>query len=440
MSQGSFSQKVQRVSRRLPPWRLEGRLKAVVGLLAYGSLPASVGDQCEIVLDQQRSVLAEVVGFRGDQAILLPYETGLDLRAGLTVRLLRQGIWLPVGHGLIGRVLDPRGQPIDNGGPLRGVFYEPLRLDTPEALQRKRIRDPLVTGQRVIDGLMPIGQGQRIGIFAGSGVGKSTLLGELAKGSKADRIVVALVGERGREVLPFLEDSLGEQGRARSVVLVATSDQSPLLRVRCCQSAVMMAGWFRSRGEHVVLLMDSLTRLAMAQREIGLSLGEPPSARGYTPSVFQTMAGVLEAMGTDEIGSVTGILTVLVDGDDLDEPVADAARAMLDGHIVLERKLAERGQFPAINALKSLSRVAPDLMTADHAKHARKIRQLLSTYQEAEDLIRIGAYQRGSSATIDMAIQLMPQLTQFLAQQVDQFSGWEQTLAQMAQLVANWPG
>lgn len=440
MSQPTFTEKVRRVAGRLPPWRLEGRLKSVVGLLAYGSLPASVGDQCEILLDQGRAVLAEVVGFRGDQAVLLPYETGLDLRAGLTVRLLRQGIWLPVGDGLIGRVLDPRGLPIDNQGPLRGVFYEPLRVEAPEALLRKRIRQPLVTGQKVIDGLIPIGQGQRIGIFAGSGVGKSTLLGELAKGAMADRIVVALVGERGREVLPFLEDSLGPRGRARSVVVVATSDQSPLLRVRCCQSAVMMASWFRSRGEHVLLLMDSLTRLAMAQREIGLSLGEPPSARGYTPSVFQTMATVLEAMGTDQDGAITGILTVLVDGDDLDEPVADAARSMLDGHIVLDRKLAEKGHFPAIAALRSLSRVAPDLMNPEHARAARKLRQILSTFQEAEDLIRIGAYQKGSSPGIDMAIQLMPSIQSFLTQQADQCSPWEQTLAQMGKIVASWPG
>ena len=306
-------------------------------------------------------------------------------------------------------------------------------------MERQRIRDPFVTGIRSIDSMLTCGGGQRIGIFAGSGVGKSTLLGEVAKGSEADVNVIALIGERGREVAPFLEDVLGPEGMARSVVIVATCDQTPLMRVRAAQSAIAIADYFRSEDQHVLFVIDSLTRLAMAQRELGLLLGEPPSSRGYTPSVFQTLANTVERLGNAAVGGITALLTVLVDGGDMDEPIADYVRGLVDGHIVLDRKIAERGFYPAIDVSRSISRVAVDVVDKEFAKAARKVRSILATYADVQDLIRIGAYVRGSSPQVDKAIELMPRVEKFLKQDVGERSSFEDTRAGLFQIAAAWP-
>ena len=311
--------------------------------------------------------------------------------------------------------------------------------DTPPPLSRARIQQAFVTGQRTLDGLLTLGRGQRVGIFAGSGVGKSTLLGEIARWSDADVNVIALIGERGREVKPFLEDCVGPEGLKRSVVLVSTCDQPPLMRVRAAQVAVTLADYYREQGAHVLLLLDSLTRLAMAQRELGLARGEPPTARGYTPSVFQLLATTLERMGNAARGSITGIVTVLVDGGDMDEPIADATRALVDAHIVLDRQLAERGHYPPIGVGHSISRIAQDVTDASHQAAARKLRAILATYTDAEDLIRIGAYARGSSPQVDRAMDLMPQIEAFLRQDVGERTKLDDTRLAMQQIAAAWP-
>jgi flagellum-specific ATP synthase len=345
---------------------------------------------------------------------------------------------VPAGRGLLGRVLDGLGRPLDGKGELMGCTWQSLHHSAPLAMERARIREPFVTGQRPVDSLLTCGRGQRIGIFAGSGVGKSTLLGEIAKGAVSDINVIALIGERGREVTPFLEDCLGPEGMKRSVVIVATCEQSPLMRVRAAQAAITMADWFRDQGLNVLFMLDSLTRLAMAQREMGLALGEPPSARGYTPSCFQLLASTVERLGNAARGSITGLLTVLVDGDDLDEPISDAVRSLVDGHIVLDRALAERGHYPAINIGRSISRIANEVTDGEQQRAARKLRAILATYAEAEDLIRIGAYARGSSPQIDRAVELLPAVGAFLRQEVGQHSTFAQTRETMLRLAAAW--
>jgi flagellum-specific ATP synthase len=356
----------------------------------------------------------------------------------MTVEHLGRGLSVPVGDGLLGRVLDGLGRPMDGRGPLTCVTRRTLGNDTPPPMERARIREPFVTGQRAIDGLLTCGKGQRVGIFAGSGVGKSTLLGEIAKGSDADINVISLVGERGREVKPFLDDCLGPRGLERSVVVVATCDQTPLMRVRAAQVAITMADYYREAGKNVLFLCDSLTRLAMAQREMGLALGEPPSARGYTPSVFQLLATTVERLGNAARGSITGILTVLVDGDDLDEPVSDAVRSLVDGHIVLDRKTAEKGHYPAINVSRSISRIAHDVIDRGHKTAAQKLRAILATYAEVEDLIRIGAYAKGTSPQVDRAVELMPAVEAFLKQNVDERSTLADTKQTLERIAAAW--
>lgn len=343
---------------------------------------------------------------------------------------------VPVGDSLLGRVIDGLGQPLDNHGPLRTRHTVELATNGLSAMRRPRITEIMRTRQRVIDGLLTIGCGQRMGLFAGSGVGKSTLLGEIARGAESDVNVIALIGERGREVRPFLDDCLGPEGLARSVVIVSTSDDPPLMRLRAAQAAATIAGHFRSRGQHVLMLLDSLTRLATAQREIGLLLGEPPTARGYPPSVFQIMANLLEQLGCTEQGSITGILTVLVDGDDLDEPVADAARSILDGHIVLSRRLAERGHFPSIDVLASISRLFSEIADDQQQAAALAIRGLLATHAETEDLIRIGAYSRGSSSEIDRAIDLRPHILALLQQNIGEFTSLDDTRKAMQHIAS----
>jgi flagellum-specific ATP synthase len=304
---------------------------------------------------------------------------------------------------------------------------------------RKRITEPLVTGQRVIDGMLTIGRGQRVGLFAGSGVGKSTLLGEIAKGAESDVNVICLVGERGREVLPFVEDCLGAEGMRRSVVVVATSDQTPLMRIKSVLTAVTIAEDFRDQGAHVLFFLDSLTRLAMAQRELGLLLGEPPGSRGYPPSVQSLLAEVLERLGCGDVGAITGLITVLVEGDDLDEPITDAARSILDGHIVLNRKLASQGHYPAIDVLGSVSRLFREVTTPQQQTDAVKLRTLMATHAEVSDLIQIGAYKPGSSQQVDRAVQLMPAVKKFLQQPVNEKSQWNSTLQQLEILGKAWP-
>lgn len=419
-------------------FRVCGKVKSVTGILISCTLPAAVGDQCDIETDRGL-VPAEVIGFREKTAFLVPFEPLQRIQPGMQVTLRRHSMTVPVGDGLLGRILDGLCRPVDGRGPLDGCERQPMHLGAPPALERTRIREPFATGQRAIDGLLTLGRGQRAAIFAGSGVGKSTLLGEIAKHSEAEVRVVALIGERGREVRPFLEDCLGQQGLARSVVVVATSDQTPLMRVRAAQQALAIACAYRERGANVLFLLDSLTRLAMAQRELGLALGEPPSTRGYTPSVFQLLATSIEQLGTSSRGSVTGILTVLVEGDDLDEPIADAVRSLVDGHIVLDRGLAERGHYPAISIGQSISRIAAELTDEAHQSAARKVRAILATYAEAEDLIRIGAYVKGTSPQVDRAIELRPQATTFLRQSIDSFTPFAETQASLQRLAAAWP-
>ena len=419
--------------------RTSGKLRSSNGVLLTCTLPAAVGDRCLVETPQGRSLLGEVIGFKDGVAYLVLYEDGADVHPGMAVIRQGSGLVVPVGEGLLGRIVDGLGRPIDGQGPLTLCRSRPVRTEVPPALDRRRIREKLVTGQRALDGLLTLGRGQRVGIFAGSGVGKSTLLGEIAKGSDADINVIALVGERGREVRPFIDDCVGPEGMKKSVVLVATGDQTPLLRIRAAQAAITIADSFREQGAHVLLMLDSLTRLAMAQRELGLALGEPPSARSYTPSVFRLLATLIERLGNDAHGSITGILTILVEGGDLDEPVSDAVRSLVDGHIVLDRRLAERGHYPAINISQSISRVAPEVTDVAHQTTARKLTAILGTYMEVEDLIRIGAYVKGTSPQADRAIDLHPALMGFLKQQINERMTFAETRVAMEQIAAGWP-
>jgi flagellum-specific ATP synthase len=419
-------------------FRTAGRLRSATGLVT-SSLPAAIGEQCEIIGTRGQPISAEVIGFVGGTTQLATYEPAEGLRSGMLVLHSGRQFSVPAGAGLLGRVIDGLGRAVDDLGPITNCTRQVVSPRAPAAMHRASICRPFVTGQRAIDGLLTCGRGQRVGIFAGSGVGKSTLLGEIAKASDADVNVIAMVGERGRELRPFLEHCLGPKGLARSAIVVSTSDQTPLMRIRAAQAAITIADYFRDHGAHVLFILDSLTRLAMAQRELGLSRGEPPSARGYTPSVFQLMANLLERLGNSAHGSITGIVTVLVEGDDLDEPVSDAARALLDGHIVLDRKLAERGHYPAIDIARSVSRVLRDVTNAEQQLAAQKIRAIMATHADVEDLLRIGAYVKGTSPQVDKAVLLMRDVEKFLRQQMDERSTMQQTNAALARIVAAWP-
>ncbi|WP_437226271.1 FliI/YscN family ATPase [Planctomicrobium sp. SH661] len=418
---------------RCDVFRTAGRLRSVQEMLT-ARVPAAIGEICEVRTADDERLLAEVVGVQDEQSQIMSFNHSTGLKPGCEVIAMGRRVSVPVGHSLLGRVLNGLGQPIDNAGPLSVRRWKPVDQETPSALQRQRITQPLVTGQRVIDGLLTIGQGQRVGLFAGSGVGKSTLMGEIAKHATSDLNVICLVGERGREVLPFLEDCLGEEGRRRSVVVVATSDETPLMRIQAVRSALAIADDFRSRGSNVLFFLDSLTRLAFAQRELGLLRGEPPGTRGYPPSVYTLLAGTLEKLGNDDVGSITGLITVLVDGDDMDEPIADAARSILDGHIVLSRKIASRGQYPAVDVLHSLSRLFREVTSEEHQQAAQKMRQILATYEDVSDLIQLGMYQKGASPQIDEAIQLMPQILAFLKQEIGRATPFPQMLDAMFKL------
>jgi flagellum-specific ATP synthase len=398
-------------------FRWMGRVTKVVDYLVESEGPfCSVGEGCAIVTSDGRTLAGEIVGFRDKFVLSMPLERPIGIRYG--DRIVTRGTQpsLRVGPGLLGRVIDGTGKPLDSKGPYRAREYWTLRGDTPLPLEREMIREPLGCGIRAIDGMLTCGRGQRMGIFGGSGVGKSTLVGMMTRGTSADLTVLALVGERGREAREFLEDAIGEEGLAKSVVVISTSDQPPLSRIRAALAATTVAEYFAAEGKNVLLVVDSLTRFAMAQREIGLAAGEPPTAKGYTPSVFTLLAQLLERAGHFGTGSITGFYTVLMEGDDQQDPLADAVRAILDGHIVLDRRLSAQGHYPPISILDSLSRLMPAVCAAEHMAKARRLRTLLSAYAVSEDLIRVGAYQKGSDPTLDQAVAALPEFTTFLQQ------------------------
>ena len=406
-----------------------GKVVKVVGLTVESTGPeAKVGDTCRIILTATgKSVLAEVVGFVDGRLQLMPYEDISGVRIGDYVEGDLEAVGVPVGPELLGKVLNGLGQPFD-GGELRLNEYRNPEAMPPNPMERVLIDEVLPLGVKAVDAIMTLGKGQRIGIFAGSGVGKSTLLGMFARNTKADINVIALIGERGREVKEFLERDLGEEGVRRSVIVVATSDQPALIRKKAAKTATAIAEYFRDNGKDVLLMMDSMTRFSMAQREIGLASGEPPVSRGYPPSVYAEMPKLLERAGKTEKGSITGIYTVLVDGDDMNEPIADTARGILDGHIVLSRKMAHKNHYPAIDILQSISRVMSSIATKEHKEVANKLKNVLATYGEAEDLINIGAYKAGSNKEIDYAITKIDAVNSFLTQQVEEKFTFEETV------------
>lgn len=418
---------------------LSGRVAKVVGLTVESmGPPAALGEACWILSDSGRTAkLAEVVGFRDGRILLMPWEGLEGIAEGDCVQATGTPHQVPVGPAVLGRVLDPLGRPVDDLGPLKGpVVTAPIIRDVPPAIRRPRIRTPLVTGIKAIDVFNTVGIGQRMGIFAGSGVGKSTLLGMVCRYAAADHNVICLIGERGREVLEFLEKDLGPQALARSTVIVANSDQPALVRIKAAFTANTIAAAFRAQGKHVLLMVDSLTRLAMAQREVGLAIGEPPASRGYPPSVFGLFPVILEQAGNFGNGAITGFYTVLTEGDDWNDPVSDTARGILDGHLLLSRKLASENHYPAIDPLESLSRLQPDLVDERHRNLLTRARQALSLHRQYRELIDIGAYARGTNPDLDAALTLYPRLTSFLRQPVAQRVAPNEALAALEAALA----
>jgi len=408
-------------SQPLSPLKF-GKVQSVVGLLVEArGLNAAVGELCYIYeqdTPESRRLKAEVVGVRDGTTVLMPLEKTVGLRAGCLVQRAALPLTVEVGEALLGRVIDASANPLDDNGPLTLSDKQPVHCDPPSPMDRQMIDTPLPTGIRSIDAMLTLGKGQRIGIFAGSGVGKSTLLGMIARNAQADVNVVALIGERGREVREFITDSLGPEGLRRSIVIAATGDQAAMSRVKAASVALAISEHFRDLGKDVLLMMDSITRVAMAQREIGLAIGEPPTTRGYTPSVFALLPRLLERAGPAAKGTITGIFTVLVEGDDMNEPVSDAARGILDGHIVLSRDLAHANHFPAIDVLQSVSRLMPRVASERAQDAAEEARNLLAAYDQVEDLVSVGAYESGTNPETDRAIKAHPQLVDFLQQGV----------------------
>ncbi len=423
------------------PIKHYGRVQNIIGLFVESHGPASfIGELCHIIPgtgarsngEKNEPILAEVVGFKGKKVVMMPFGELAGVSVGSKVQATGRFVSVRVGEDLVGRILDGLGNPIDGKGPVVWEKELPIYRAAPPPLNRKRITEILPTGIKAIDAFLTVGKGQRIGIFAGSGVGKSTLLGMIARYAKADVNVIALVGERGREVREFIEKNLGEEGLKKSVVVVATSDTPPVVRKAACFVAMTIAEYFRDDlGLDVLFMMDSVTRFAMAQREIGLSVGEPPTTKGYTPSVFSLLPRLLERAGTSDKGSITGIFTVLVEGSDMEEPIADAVRAILDGHIVLTRELASKAHYPAIDVLQSVSRLMYDIVDRHHWELATKAKNLLAVYREAEDLINIGAYKEGSNPRIDEAIKYRDKIVDFLKQDVDKNYNFEETIKQL---------
>jgi len=417
----------------------QGYVVRVSGLTVESTGPiVGLGELCGIHMRDGRRVLAEVVGFRGERLILLPLAHIEGISPGDVVTTRTTPRCISLSENILGRVINGLGEPIDNKGPLVGEEARPLDVSSPPPLAREKITERLALGIRSIDGALTCGKGQRVGIFAGSGVGKSVLLGAIANSSEAAVNVVALIGERGREVREFLEENLGEQGLARSVVVVATSDSPPIQRVKAAFMAVTIAEYFRDKAKDVLFMMDSLTRFAQAQREIGLAAGEPPATKGYPPSVFSLMPRLIERLGRTENGSITGIITVLVENDDLADPVADSARSLLDGHIVLSRKLADRGHYPAVDILQSVSRLMPAVVSQEHRTAAIKLKEIYATYVDAEDLINIGAFSPGSNRRIDGAITLIDRINNFLIQPITQRTSFEETVRRLIVITKSW--
>ncbi len=415
-----------------------GRVTEVVGLIIEAQIQGvSVGEVCLIELSDKKNVRSEVVGFKREKVLLMPFGPLEGISPGCLVYATGEPLRVKVGAELLGRVLDGLGDPIDGKGDLSLKEYYPLDKDPPDPVKRPRITRVLETGVRVIDGCLTLGRGQRIGIFAGSGVGKSTLMGQLARQSKAEISVIALIGERGREVRDFIEESLGEEGLKRSVVVVATSDKPPLIRLKGALVGTAIAEYFRDQGKDVLFMMDSTTRYAMAQREVGLATGEPPTTKGYPPSVFALMPRLMERTGTSEKGSITAIYTVLVEGSDMDEPIADTARGILDGHIILSRDIAARNHFPSIDVNMSVSRLFTNINSQEHMKAAGLLREVLARYSEAEDLINIGAYVKGSNPKIDWAIEKIDRVNTFLRQGTHDFTSFEEGIRALIEMMGS---
>jgi flagellum-specific ATP synthase len=426
--------------REFHPAHAFGKVTKVVGLVAEGrGIKAALGSVCQLLPDENgRQVInAEVVGFRDDVMLLMPYGEMRGIRPGSLIRNTNTPPHFPVGNRYLGHAVDAFGQPLDPGTIIQPARYNPLHTDPPNPLTRPRITEPLDVGVRAINGLLTLGKGQRIGIMAGSGVGKSTLMGMFARYTAADVNVIGLIGERGREVLDFIEKDLGPEGLARSVLVVATSDQGPLVRMRAAYAATAMAEFFRDQGKDVLLMMDSVTRFAMAAREVGLAAGEPPTTRGYTPTVFSHLPRLLERAGRSNKGSITGIYTVLVEGDDFNEPVADAVRSILDGHIVLTRELADQGHYPSIDVLKSVSRLASDVTPAPVLAAGRNLVRHLATFKRVEDMVNIGAYAPGTNPEIDQALDMIQPIRAFLQQNIDERSTLNDAFDALQKLTAH---
>ena len=433
-----MTQNLERYFGRLErgqPWRWRGQVLESVGQTIESAGPlASVGECCEIQDQFGHAHLAEVIGFRGANVLSMPVESTEGIRYGNRVEALNVHPEIEVGPALMGRVLNALGEPIDEGRPPAVSRSLPLEGVVRPPLDRTPIRTPLGTGIRVLDALLTVGRGQRVGIFGGSGVGKSTLIGMMTRNTEADVTVVGLVGERGREVGEFLEDSLGGEGRARSVVVVSTSDQSPLMRMRAALSATTIAEFFAAQGKHVLLVLDSLTRFAMATREIGLAAGEPPTAKGYTPSVFSRLARLVERAGQFRVGSITAFYTVLMEGDDQQDPLVDAVRSLLDGHVVLSRTLAAEGWYPPIELLDSISRLMPAVSQPAHREHAALVRRLMAVYARSEDLVRIGAYKPGADPDLDRALRARGAIRAFMTQDSREQVRFAECVSRLAQL------
>ncbi len=430
-------EKYSRLLNETDTLKYSGRVSKVIGLTIEAVGPAvNIGEVCDVFSARDRKpIKAEVVGFRDNTVLLMPLGDMEGIGPGSSVIATGSTLKVPVGEGMLGRVLNGLGVPIDGLGPLKFSSLFPVTNPPPNPLERRRITEILELGIKSVDGLLTCGKGQRIGVFSGSGVGKSTLLGMIARNTSADINVIGLVGERGREVREVIENDLGEEGLKRSVVVVATSDQPALVRLKSAQLVTAIAEFFRSLGKDVMLMMDSLTRFALAQREVGLAIGEPPVSRGYTPSVFAALPKLLERTGTAAKGSITALYSVLVDGDDMNEPIADTARGILDGHIVLSRSLANKNHYPAVDILQSISRVMPNIIDRDHLRCAQRIKDIAAVYKDAEDLISIGAYNRGTSPDIDYALDKIETINDFLKQDTYERISFENTIERLKALL-----
>ncbi|PID62478.1 MAG: flagellar protein export ATPase FliI [Ignavibacteriae bacterium] len=427
----------ERIIEDSEPIKLNGKVSDVIGFVIISVGPnVSMGEICKIIDKSGKEICeTEVVGFKDGKVLSIALGEIQNIAPSCDIISTGKSFAINVGEQLLGRVIDGFGNPIDGKGAIEQTVRRNAYREPPNPLTRKRIDQALQTGVRAIDGLLTVGKGQRIGIFAGSGVGKSVMLGMIAKNTNADVSIIVLVGERGREVKEFIEKDLGEEGLKRSVIIVATSDKPSLARIKAAYIGTTIAEFFRDQGKDVVLMMDSVTRFAHAQREVGITIGEPPTTKGYTPSVFAVMPKLLERAGTSEKGSITGFYTVLVDGDDMSDPIADNVRSILDGHIVLSRKLANKGQFPAIDPLQSVSRVMPDIVPKDHRIRAMEFNEILASYNEAEDLINIGAYVKGSNPQIDHALNKIQFLRKFLKQDISEGAIYNETISKLEEII-----